>query len=466
MATSSKSFKQAVDDGLSGLSMTPEMKAKVLAAVQTTHAKPRRRAVRFRRAAVSMVAASLALVFGVAVAAAAFPSFERFLGNMGEDLRGLVQPVGTEVTAEGIRMEVVAAVHDGDSAVVYLTLQDKTGRRVDETTELASVNIGGAAFSAGEQMHFDPTDNTATFRLEGSVAGEELGRNITVELGSILSGRVYHEAVDTGLTLADIETLNPAPGTVALAAESDAYYSYSTAGLHSEALEALLASRTMPMLPLDSLENAPAGPEWVQYTGLGIVDGYLHVQRCNEPRARLSYPTFSLSYPGQEEEDTLSRGHVDRGETYEEFIYTYATRVEHLLEIPAGVPREQVRLMASGSEHSNYTEGPWKVSFPLEKDPVEKRAVCEIDLGGWAIHEVGVTSIGVAAYASGEMGPQSSAADIRVYLRDGSNVEMSSASTTAFGDESLTLCSNFVRPVAVEEIAKVVVNGTEIVFDD
>ena len=106
------------------------------------------------------------MVFGLSVAAGAIPAFETFLEHMGGDLRQLLQPINKMAADNGIQMDVVAAVNDGHTAVVYLTLQDMENKgRIDNTTRLTEVTANSGFGGFERQVHYDTETGAATFRL-------------------------------------------------------------------------------------------------------------------------------------------------------------------------------------------------------------------------------------------------------------------------------------------------------------
>ena len=65
-------------------------------------------------------------------------------------------PVQHACEDQGIRMEVLSVYIHGDTAEIYISLQDQTGNRIDETTDL---------FDSYDILR--PYDSTATCRFAG-----------------------------------------------------------------------------------------------------------------------------------------------------------------------------------------------------------------------------------------------------------------------------------------------------------
>lgn len=75
-----------------------------------------------------LLAACLAVLLSVGTLAAVVPGFRDLLDVVGQDVARLLTPVERACESNGIRLELVAAINDGQDACVYITLQDLTGR--------------------------------------------------------------------------------------------------------------------------------------------------------------------------------------------------------------------------------------------------------------------------------------------------------------------------------------------------
>ena len=87
------------------------------------------------RAAAALAAAVLCLSLAAPALANADPAYE-LLYRLSPAAAQLLRPVRKADEDNGIRLEVVSARVEGDTAEIYVTLRDLTGDRVDDTTDL------------------------------------------------------------------------------------------------------------------------------------------------------------------------------------------------------------------------------------------------------------------------------------------------------------------------------------------
>lgn len=461
-----KTIQEAVDNRLGGLAFTNEMKEQTR---QRLASPPKRRLPKKRSFVLTAAALGLAMVFGVGVAAGAVPGFERFIGLMGEELRPILQPVSKAVVQNGIRMEVLAAISDGETAVAYLSLADNEGRRIDETTELYSIDFGGGPFSWGTMVHYDEETGEAIYRMEGSSTEKLAGTQTSITIHSILTGCETVSGLDTGLTLADIQQGNPVPllrGTNQLDADGWPTGSFSiNYGPDATAATLLDAAYTSGQLPLlkEGVPPSQSPLPGIEISAAGVVDGLLHLQyRPATEAGRYGLTEFSLQWPGMPEEGRLTTATLGLGkETAVGYHHLY-NAYEQMLELPANVPPEDVKILMEGTTCDELIEGGWAIDFTLNDSP--RTLVSDeinLDLKGWTARCVSVSSIGVTVYADGEIGENSDYLDIQVYLTDGTAVESNSSTCSASGDD-IRLSMVFNRPVSIYKIGRVLLNGEEI----
>ncbi len=122
--------------------------------------KPKRK---LKNVALSLVA-SMVILFSAGVGVAHIPSFNNLISNINPDVVLLLQPIEKSSESNGIRAEVVGAMNDNEMAVIYLTLQDISGNRIDETVDIYDYTLTGAQMFNSQIIDFDETTNTATFR--------------------------------------------------------------------------------------------------------------------------------------------------------------------------------------------------------------------------------------------------------------------------------------------------------------
>lgn len=441
----------------------------------------KKKPIRLRRWVLAATAACLVLVYGVGVAAGAFPGFERLVDWLGEDKRALVQPVmlqsdGDDAT-DGITMEVLAAVNDGEAAVVFLALNDPSGR-IDAHTELYEMDISGAMLSNGGLAYYDETLNSAVYRLAGNGSAMHGGQAVTVEVGSVLLGVEHFDAIDTGITLDELAALLPATQSAAGAAQDNAApeaagaggmangfsLSYGQDQAGAQALETQLRGGGIPLLqPAGEARILPQA-DWLSLDASGLAGDYLCLRYSPATEAgRYAYTEWFLTWPGGPQaawEHVLSSADIPLGEAQQVGWHQLYDARQAVLELPSEVDPAAVTLALTGSRCEGLLEGGWQVSFTLDESPARLAADCEITLGNVTVTRIMLSPIGLTAYSTGEPQPGDPGLYMEAFFADGTSAEVISAySAHSYADDTAIQRYDFARPVRVEDIARVEVNG-------
>ena len=307
----------------------------------------RRRPARWTRPAVAVLAAALSLTLAMPVLAAHVEPVYDLMYLVAPAMAQSFQPVRQSDQDNGVRMEVVSARIQGDSAQIYLTLQDLEGDRVDATTDLYdSYTIRTPYATAGhcEQAGYDADTGTALFlvtltHLEGQAMP---GDKITFSLREFLSQKEDR----TGISIpADLSAVSTAPATQAVDLRGGSGLSFDESSFR--ALVPNLPENTCPV-------------EGFTLTGLGWVEGKLHVQLLvddlldNDNHAQL-YLTGSDGTVLEPEAYYSFWAEDESGDSYEEYIFSLS-------------PEEAAHYRLTGDFFlsGNRIQGNWKVTFPLE----------------------------------------------------------------------------------------------------
>lgn len=293
----------------------------------------------------AVVAAVLCLLLLTPVRAAASTSIYDLMYALSPAIAQQFQPVQLADEDNGIRMEVVSASIQGDTAQVYLTLRDLTGDRVDGTVDLFdSYRIDRPFDSTGrcEFVAYDEETRTATFlvtirTMNGSGIG---GGKVTFSFREFLSHKTHYEDVEIPRDLGNVREA---------ATGWPEGWSYSGGSL----------SEREPMLPGGACAGFPV--EGISLTGIGLVNGALRVQTVVENYLENDdHGRFWL---------TDSRGdRIESGSM--QFIAEKDGRrldyVEHIFpSLPE--PLTEYRLHGEFWTSGLVTKGNWSVTFPLEE---------------------------------------------------------------------------------------------------
>ena len=310
------------------------------------HAPSRRRARRYKFPAIAAaILLCLALAVPALAAADVAPAYE-LLYRLSPSLAQQLKPVRKTCVDNGIALEVISAAVEGDTARVYLGLTDQTGDRVDGTCDLFdSYDIHLAADSAGSCtfVSYDASAKTATFLVEVSrMDGLPIrGNKLTFSMGCFLSGkREYAGALE----------IDPAAAAASPATQTDILsrgYNWNDDAYARFSLDKYL----VPAALLSPMEG-------VTLTGMGWVDGRLHIQT--------HYADIF---------ETDANGYVYLVDARGEAIPS-ACEEDFWDEDHSGVYLEQVfdvdpdalagcRLFGQFCASDTCTEGNWEITFPL-----------------------------------------------------------------------------------------------------
>lgn len=452
MKISDSTIRQAIDDGLAGVCLSPGQKAAILA-----QCRPAPLHVRRGRALKRVLTVAAVFMLAVAMSAgvlAASPALAYQLSVLGAQTMRFLQPVNRSSEQDGIRMEVLAAMRSQDTAVVYLSLSDTTGQgRIKDDLKLWDYEISGAALSSGYQVSYDEATGEAIVCLTGEGLA---GNKLTVTLHDILTGVAELEPRATGYTVADLQRLFPDPALE---------YPHNVSGwtLWGDGMEQLdnrLSAGTMPLLKAQC-SYVPEGAPWLTFQAAGLVGDELHLRlEQDDEMGRFNTLSFSLAAPGVDMTNaggaTVQLGHEPAREA------DFSGPQEYVLTLPQGVPLDQIELYAGGIVYGEHLEGDWNVTFRLEEAAASRCGTCPVDLGGWSIDQVQLSPIGLSVVGTGEMYADSRDVTVKVTRADGAEVNFLSSSTCTTMEGEIVMRMLFDVPVAPDEIAEVTVCGTPV----
>ncbi|MDD4169975.1 MAG: DUF4179 domain-containing protein, partial [Desulfotomaculaceae bacterium] len=173
---------------------------------------------RFPAKKIVALVASLALCFTLAIpalAAADVQAAYKILYAASPKIAQELKPVRMSCEDDGIKMEVISAYINGDKAEIYISMQDMTGERIDETTDLFdsySINRPFSSSATCERISYDEETQTATFLISITQWGQKEigGEKITFTVDKFLSNKQeYHDKIPQ----IDLSTVNRSPQT-------------------------------------------------------------------------------------------------------------------------------------------------------------------------------------------------------------------------------------------------------------
>lgn len=221
------------------------------------------------RAAAAVLVVVLSLTLAVPVLAANVEAVHQLVYDVSPAMAQYLQPVKLVDENNGIRMEVVSAkILNGGTAEIYITMQDLTEDRINETIDLFDYyniyrSFGG--FAHCQLAEFDSATRVATYcitlRQNGTVDMRNFaGEKITFFLGRFFT-QTHHEDVEIPY---DLSMVNEAAETWQPEIETGDV----NPDIPFEGFNALVPGEPYEGFPVDGIDM----------TGIGFVDGTLHIQ--------------------------------------------------------------------------------------------------------------------------------------------------------------------------------------------
>lgn len=326
------------------------------AAIGKIRQKEPKRTVRRRPV---LVFAAICLCAGLAVpvlAATVEPVYE-LMYLVSPSIAQFFVPVQKSDTHNGIKMEVVSAEIHENIARVYITLQDLAGDRVDETTDLYDsyeIRLPFDASAHCESLGFDPDSRTAGFLLtiEGPQGSHITKDKVTFSVGMFLSGRHTYENLRIPIDLGQVPAASQTAMQPVFGGSGEDF---------EEAVDWRGKFQALAMLPGDP---DPAFPvEGIALTGVGFVEGKLHVQtQVKDPLSNDNHGFFYLvdTQGGKIQSSYAFAFQEHRGNLridYDEFVFDVG-------------PEDAAAYTLYGDFYTSgrKTEGGWKVTFRLKEE--------------------------------------------------------------------------------------------------
>lgn len=309
----------------------------------------------------SFIAAAvvMCLLASVPVMAANIPAVYEAVSSVMPEFAQRFVPIRKSCEDNGIKMEVVATyVHD-NTAEIYITMQDLTGDRIDETTDLYdsySINRAFDSICTCSFLGFDPETRTATFLINITELGDNHtieGEKLTFSVKHFISGKRSYDDLPIDL---DLNAVSDDGKTIKLSSYGIGGYRLKGGGGDYNRYFSGSGAGRVPQ-PGDVVCTPVSG---IDISATGYVDGMLHIQTAvtdllkNDNHGYL----YLVDSDGNHIQSTYTvsffKGKKDDRIDYTEFVFDIG---------PDEI--EQYSLYGSFVITGNYTEGRWQVTFPL-----------------------------------------------------------------------------------------------------
>lgn len=309
--------------------------------------------------------ACFCFVFTMQVVAGSVPEIYEWLYLVSPQTAQFFKPVEKISENAGIRMEVVSAYIHDNVAEIYVTLEDLTGGRIDETVDLYdsySIHQPFSASGSCRRVGYDEKTGKATFLIKVTQWEDEdvIGDKMTFSVREFISLKTEYKymPVNIDLRMADRE---PELVNTWISGMGRGFEREGGDELSREDIKVLPASTGNPIELLD--ENGECIIiEGVEISGLAYSDGLLHIQKRTEDVLNNdNHGYFWLLDENREVVDYLYQVSYYQEENgvrtdYQEFVFKVAE--EDLLKYSV-----VAHLWITGI----HVDGPWQVTFPLEK---------------------------------------------------------------------------------------------------
>lgn len=303
------------------------------------------------------IVACLCLVFSLVVPAmaASIPAFYSILYAISPATAQFFKPVQLSCEDDGIRMEVVAVYIHEDTADIYISMQDLEGTRFDETIDLFDsyqINTPFGCTGHCELSSYDLDTQTATFLITIEQWNEQniIGEKLTFLIREFLSNKKSYKGIIDDVSLDTIEV-------------SSSTQTVQPQGLSGDDLfdEYTASNARGELAVLKPVGNISSPINGVTLTGVGYVDGQLHVQVYYDNIHKTDNHGSIALLNNETGKTILCNGSIAffddvRKGSYEDYIFT-AVSADTLGDY---------ELYGDFVTSSGSVEGNWSVTFPLE----------------------------------------------------------------------------------------------------
>lgn len=381
-----------------------------------------------RKAFPIFLAACLCLVMAFSVLAAAVPSInvavsEFFSNIVDPKAEEYIEPVQAYCVSNGIEIEIVGAMTDGDSIFLLLTLKDIEQDRLSDFMMLPWPTVNGVTYSCTGLLDYNVHTKTANV---GLICFDGIGsfpdKNIDILLDELVIQKLYSNST-ININLNDTPRQ---PNYIEVQADEISTVYFGEFG----------GTESVRMLEPSDTVIAYSDVEGVDISNIGYLDGQLHVQLRIASPAEASLPTTAtviLSPDSLQQyywEDLYTNPELKLSHAFSILRQEQSFSVEYIDYVFNIAPEElpEYTLLITNIIEYPSIQGEWTMSFELEA-VTSKRIETNMEIDGNRIYSVTVSPYTVHIDASyGSDFPF-----IRVIMKDGA-IYYSAAGSMGSGD--------------------------------
>ena len=298
-----------------------------------------------------VVSVILCLFVGTPALAANIPEVYRLMYLVSPDIAQFFLPIQLSDEDEGIQMEVVSVYTHDDVIKVYVTVQDLTQDRIDDTTDLYdsySINRPFDSSAYCQFIGFDETSRKATFLISISEWGKQKvsGEKITFSIKEIISHKKTYKELEIPIEHNEIIS-NQETQDVYSSGESGDY------GVNGGLKKVLKPSMEIAFIPEES----------IKLSAIGFIDNQLHVQMVIKDRLALDH--HGLFYLEDQKGNKLdSSSNLYFTDDFEQNI-DRLDYCEYIFDV-SEKSISDYKLLGDFVITGMKIKGDWQVTFPLE----------------------------------------------------------------------------------------------------
>lgn len=309
----------------------------------------------FRKPIIAFVSICLCLFLAMPVLAATVEPIYQLMYIVSPTVAQFFMPVQKFDEDNGIKMEVVSAYIHDNVAQIYITMQDLTENRIDETTDLFdSYDINRPFDSSAhcERVEYDESTKTATFLITINEGGNKniSGDKITFTLREFLSHKKTYDDILVPINFSAVSLAEKTQTVSSTGGGGSDYQKYAD-------------FKENPISLVPSSPIAEFSVDGIDLTGIGYINGNLHIQTA--VKDNLDKDNHGFFYFKDSNGNKVNCNY----NFYFSNQYEQPGRIDYCNYV-FDIPQNE---LANYTLHGDFvtsgmkTEGNWRVTFPLEK---------------------------------------------------------------------------------------------------
>lgn len=429
------SWKSYIDDQLADTKVSTDLFERIMESTEYGRNQVKRKSIKY-------IVVSLLICFGLMGSITAFGTavlaINDWIYAISPSLAERLYPVNQSASDKGIKMEVLSAVNDAHNAIVYFSLQDLKGNRIDRSVDLYNYTLDGPFSFNCQMLSYEEKDHKAIFQLTGAGGDNMANKFSTLSVTSFLSNKKEYDWYDTKINLSEFADKKSISVPIS-------EYEYTGGNEAKESLQVLKADQ----IQLSLGKNI----EFVTISNMGVVDGKLHVQT----KWKESIDNHGqLKLVGADGTEVQSSNYYFKTDSDTQNGEKRSTHIEYVFDVPSSQYLKTSNLWAKFTEDGDYITGEWQVQFRL-KNSNTKRIVSEKETADI----IEISDLGI--YFTGYKGNTEDDEALVVILKNGGKLEFGVWSTSSevldSGERHADVSALFEKPVNVKEIQSVSLNG-------